>query len=67
MDFGENKIIGNVGEKVGFVFAYFLSTTILFYMLILLKRLPEAWNYIHIMGVVLIITLIGIGIKRILK
>ena len=65
--FEENKTAGKVGEKIGFVFSYFLFTTILFFILLLLKKLPESWNYLHIMGIVLIITLIGASIKRLLE
>jgi hypothetical protein len=67
MNFEENKQVIRVGEKIGFVFAYFLFTTILFFILLILKKLPGSWNYLHIMGIVLIIALIGAGIKRLLK
>ena len=67
MNFEENKRVAEAGEKIGFVFAYFLFTTILFFILLILKKMPVSWNYLHIMGIVLIIILIGAGIKRLLK
>lgn len=56
-----------LGKRVGYIFGYFLFTTILFFMLRLLNKIPYKWNYLHIMGITLTITLIGIGIKKLLK
>ncbi|MBW2990836.1 hypothetical protein KY348_03960 [Candidatus Woesearchaeota archaeon] len=67
MIFEENKGVEKFSERIGFVFAYFLFTTILFFALLLLKKLPNSWTYFHIIGVVLLITLAGAGIKRLLK
>ena len=67
MIFEENKAIEKVGEKLGYVFSYFLFTTILFFILSLLKKIPETWPYFHVMGITILIALIGIGIKRLLK
>jgi|TARA_Y100000310_G_scaffold312853_1_gene360594 hypothetical protein len=67
MIFEENKTIEKIGEKSGYVFSYFLFTTILFFILILLKKIPESWSYIHVMGITILIALIGVAIKRFLK
>ena len=67
MIFEENKAIENIGEKLGFIFSYFLFTTILFFILSMLKKIPESWSYIHVMGIVILIVLIGIVTKRFLK
>ena len=67
MIFEENKKIINLGEKFGYLFSYFLFTTILFFILMLLKKIPESWSYIHIMGITILIALIGIVTKRLLK
>lgn len=63
----ENKSIEKIGEKIGFIFAYFLFITILFFLLKLINKLPTNWTYYHVMGIVLLIVLIGMGIKRLLK
>ena len=63
----ENNTIEKVGEKLGYVFSYFLFTTILFFILLLLKKLPESWFYIHVMGIVILIVITGTIIKRLLK
>ena len=55
------------GKKIGYIFGYFLFTTILYLMLILLKKIPENWTYFHIMGITLIITITGALLKRLLK
>ena len=67
MIFEENKTIEKIGEKLGYVFSYFLFTTILFFILILLKKVPESWSYLYVMGITILIALVGIAIKRILK
>ncbi|MBI2653406.1 hypothetical protein HYX02_01205 [Candidatus Woesearchaeota archaeon] len=67
MKFEEDKSIGGVGEKIGFVFSYFIFTTILFFILKFTKKLPQAWTYLHIMAITLAIALAGILLKRLLK
>ena len=63
----ENNTIEKVGEKLGYVVSYFLFTTILFFILVLLKKLPESWLYIHVVGIVILIAIMGTIIKRFLK
>jgi len=67
MIFEENKTIENLGEKLGYIFGYFLFTTILFFILGVLKKIPESWSYIHVMGIVTLIVLVSTIIKRFLK
>ena len=67
MIFEENKIIEKLGEKLGYIFSYFLFTTILFFILTLLKKIPESWSYIHIMVITVVIALGGTMIKRLFK
>lgn len=55
-----------IGEKFGFVLMFVVSTTILFFVLTILDKIGD-WNYLNIFILVLIITLIGAFIKRILK
>jgi len=67
MVFEENKSMKKLGERLGFLAAYFVFTTVLYLILILTHRLPAPWDYLHIMGITAIITLIGVAIRRILR
>ena len=67
MIFEHKNPIERIGEKVGFVFSYFLFTTILFFILTVLNKIPSTWTYFHVMGITLLITLIGNLVKRFLK
>ena len=67
MQLEQSKKIGGLGEKIGFIFAYFLFTTILFFILKLLNKVPASWGYFHIMGITILIILLGFLIQRLLK
>jgi len=67
MIFEHNKSVENISEKIGYVFAYFLFTTILFFNLRLTHKIPNHWVYFHVMGITLLIVVVGIIIKRLLK
>ena len=56
-----------IGEKAGFVLMFILSSIILFFVLKILKKLPSDWGYLHIVGLIFLISLIGVFIKRLLK
>ena len=67
MIFEQNNSIENIGKKVGYLFSYFLFTTLLFFVILLSKKLPNTWTYFHIMVVTAGITLIGVILKNVLK
>jgi hypothetical protein len=67
MIFEQEKTLEKYGEKAGYVFAYFLFTTVLFFVLTFFEKIPESWSYFTIMGITLIIVLIGVVIKSLLK
>ncbi len=67
MFFEQNNSIERFGEKIGYAFAYFLFTTILFFILKLLNKIPASWSYYNIMVITLVIALLGIVIKRFLN
>ena len=54
-------------EKVGYVFGYFLFTTVLFLALLFLGKFPTGWDYINIMLITFLIMTLGIITKRLLK
>ncbi|MCK5039978.1 MAG: hypothetical protein KAR87_03355 [Candidatus Aenigmarchaeota archaeon] len=66
MNSGENTCIKSTGEKIGFITGYFIFTTVLYYVLLFLNKLPATWTYINIMFITLIVVLTGVGLKRIL-
>jgi hypothetical protein len=55
------------GEITGFILMFFVSSTILYFVLKFLNKLPDSWNYLHVLGLVFAITLTGILIKKLLK
>lgn len=67
MEFEHSKMPEKCGEVVGFVFGYFMFTTVLFFILMLTKKLPLTWEYYHVMAITLCIFTIGKLIKRLLK
>ena len=56
-----------IGEIIGYIFGYFIFTTILYFILVLLKKIPEDWDYFYVVGITLIIMVVGITIKKLLK
>lgn len=67
MLFEEDNSIERLGEKAGCLFAYFLLTTILFYALTILNKVPKTRSYLYIMGIVIVMISIGSAIDRLLK
>ena len=67
MIFEQDKSLEKLGEKLGYVFGYFLFTTVLFFILLLLKKIPETWSYFHVMGITILIIFAGTVLKRLLK
>jgi len=60
-----NKNIYETVEKIGYLFGYFLFTTILYFILVSFKNVY--WDYFYIMGFTLLITVFAIAIRRLLK
>ena len=67
MKFEEKYAANKTGKRMGYAFAYFLFTTILFFILRMSNKIPDTWSYFHMMGIVLFIALTGIGLKRVLR
>ncbi len=53
-----------LGSTVGYIASYFVFTTVLFFVLTYVGKLPETWTYFHIMAIVLLIAGIGYSLKR---
>jgi len=56
-----------LSELLGYIFSYLLFTTILFFILIFLNKLPQAWSFFHIIILTLLISLVGIMLNKFLK
>lgn len=65
--FEQSRTTEKIGYKLGYLFSYALFTTILYYILSLLNKLPESWTYVYIVGITLTITIVGILLKKWLK
>tara|TARA_Y100000310_G_C20367460_1_gene661892 strand:+ start:564 stop:767 length:204 start_codon:yes stop_codon:yes gene_type:complete len=63
----QNKLVEKLGEVLGYILSYLIFTTIIFFILTLLKKIPEAWAYFNIMSITILIALIGIILKKFLK
>lgn len=66
MDFKQRKNGFKLGKRIGFIFSYFLFTTIAYFIFKLTGKIGN-WTYYHFMVLVLLITLLGLLIKRMLK
>ncbi|MAG47622.1 hypothetical protein CL617_03375 [archaeon] len=64
MVFKQENRIQEFGENIGYLFSYFLFTTVLFFILSLTNR---GISYFYVMVIVLVITLFGVYLKRILR
>lgn len=67
MIFEQNISIEKFGEKVGYIVAYFLFTTILFFILVILNKIPASWSYFHMVGITFLVAFTGTIIKGLLK
>lgn len=67
MKFDRDRTSEQIGERAGFFGAYLVFTTILFFILTYLGKLPEGWSYFHVAGLVFAIAAIGVELKDILK
>jgi hypothetical protein len=65
MDFKDKN--RKFGKELGFIFSYFIFTTILFFVLKTLNKLPLGWNYFYIMWITLLIVLVGLLFRRFLE
>ena len=61
---GKSKSIGKIA---GFIAVYFVFTTILYFILVLLKKIPENWNYGYVVLLTMFIVLLGTLIKMLLR
>ncbi len=59
----EFKKENHFGVYAGYTIIFFIFTTILYFLLKILGKLPMRWNYLNILLVAIFIILIGKSIK----
>jgi len=67
MNFEKEDFYKRAGEYVGYLSMYFIFTTILYFILKILGKLPLSWNYLYVLNLTLFIVLIGILVGRVLR
>jgi hypothetical protein len=67
MRFEDNKDEEKGWKIIGFILSYFVFTTVLFFLLRFLKKIPSSWSYLNIMIITLIITATGMILSKYLK
>jgi len=65
MEFGKKE--SRIYLVIGYIIMYFIFTTVLYFILKYFDKIPENWNYIHMMVITLFIVLLGKLIKILLK
>jgi hypothetical protein len=67
MQFEESGDVRKVGEYAGYIISYLAFTTILYFVLTLLHRVPLWWNFFHTALVTLSIVIVGELLKKVLE
>jgi len=63
----ERKIFEKLGEGIGFIAMFFIFSTILFFLLEILDKLPADFGYFHVVFLSISIVLLGTLIRMVLK
>ncbi len=63
----KRKKINKTNQKIGYVFMYLVFTTILYFILRFLNKIPDSWGYFHVLILTLFIVLLGTLIKLLLR
>ena len=67
MKFGENVIIKNIGEKIGFFIGFLIFSSVFYLILRLLNKIPSSVKYWYIVIGVFILYIVGLTIKLVIK
>jgi len=63
----QGKVMEIIGQAIGFLSTILLLSTILYFLLKALNKLPLQWSYLHITCVVFLIAFASEGLKRLLQ
>jgi hypothetical protein len=53
-----------IGERIGYLTMFFIFSIMLYIILNLLDKIPQSWNYLHILIITLILIIIGKTLRR---
>ena len=67
MKFGENVIIKNIGEKIGFFIGFLIFSSVFYLILRLLNKIPSSVKYWYVVIGVFILYIVGLTIKLVIK
>ncbi len=59
MRFKTTNISRTIGEKTGYVTAYIIFSTILYFILKLFNKIPDDWNFVYILPFTYTVVLLG--------
>ena len=66
--FEKSGVLEKIGEVIGYISAYFVFSTLLFFLLDFLGKLPASCSsYLFVMEIVLGIAVVGAVIRRLLR
>lgn len=65
--FEQHAVSEKIGYGIGYLFAYFLFTTLLYAVSLFLDKIPSSWSYLHIAVITLGITILGMITRGFLK
>ena len=66
MKSGNKGFVEKIGEKTGFFFMFVIFTTILYFILKILNKIPDSWSYFNVLIITILIVLFGMFIKKML-
>ena len=61
----DNACMRYAGKTLGFLAGYLLFTTVLFFVLRTLEKLPAQRSFFHVMALTLAVTAAGLVVKRV--
>jgi hypothetical protein len=67
MEFEKKNTLEYFSSKLGFLLSYCIFTTILYYMLLLLHKIPSNWTILNIAAITFSVTVFGLFLKKLLK
>lgn len=56
-----------LGGVSGYIAAYLVFTTVLFFMLTFLEKLPAGWSYLHVAVITAITAILALTVRRLLR
>ncbi len=67
MDFEKAGKREKIVENIGYITTILIFSIIFYLVLSYLKKIPESWNYLYILGIVLLVILASKLLSRVLK